>query len=78
MEIFLKILDCLVIIEAKYEEEAIKLVDTLLQNNKDIYVVPSNIFNKNSYFSNYLIKQGADILLNKQDIKFIISRKRIY
>ena len=78
MEIFLKILDCLVIVEAKYEEEAIKLVDTLLQNNKDIYVVPSNIFNKNSYFSNYLIKQGADILLNKQDIKFIISRKRIY
>ena len=78
MEIFLKILDCLVIIEAKYEEEAIKLVDTLLQNNKDIYVVPSNIFNKNSYFSNYLIKQGADILLNKQDIKFIVSRKRIY
>ena len=78
MEIFLKILNCLVIIEAKYEEEAIKLVDTLLQNNKDIYVVPSNIFNKNSYFSNYLIKQGADILLNKQDIKFIISRKRIY
>ena len=74
----MKALDYLVIIEAKYEEEVIKLVDMLLQNNKDIYVVPSNIFNKNSYFSNYLIKQGADILLNKQDIKFIVSRKRIY
>ena len=76
--IFFKIIDFLIIIEAKYEEDIVKLVDIFLENNKDIYVVPSNIFSKNSYFSNYLIKQGADILLNKQDIKFITSKKIIY
>ena len=72
------------IITKQYDEMGI--IDTIevgtigkiFEKNKDIYVVPSNIFNKNSYFSNYLIKQGADILLNKQDIKFIVSRKRIY
>lgn len=67
------IINSLVIIEAKYEEKIVKIVDEFIENNKDIYVVPSNIFNKNCYFSNYLIKQGADIILNKWDLKFILS-----
>ena len=34
----------------------------------EIYVTPSNITNKNAVFSNYLIKQGANVILNKYDI----------
>lgn len=67
------IISALILIEAKYEKEIVEIVDYLLKINKDIYVVPSNIFRENSYFSNYLIKQGADIILNKWDLKFILS-----
>ncbi len=78
LENFFEIIDFLIVIEAQYENEIVKLIDIFLNKNKDIYVVPANIFNKNSYFSNYLIKQGADIILNRQDLKFILSKKRIY
>lgn len=63
----------LIIIEARYEEKIVNLVDYFLENGKDIYVVPSNVFRKNSYFSNYLIKQGAEVILNKQDLKYLVN-----
>lgn len=69
----LKLVDFMIIIEARYEEKIVKLVNYFLENGKDIYVVPSNVFRKNSYFSNYLIKQGADVILNKQDLKYILN-----
>lgn len=75
LEIFkINIIDILILIEARYESNIIKVVDMLLEKGKDIYVVPSNIFSKNNYFSNYLIKQGADIILNKWDLKFILKK----
>lgn len=67
------VLDAIIIIEARYEKEIVDLVNIFVENGKDIYVVPSNIFRKNSYLSNYLIKQGADIILNKRDLKFILN-----
>ena len=69
----LAFIDFCIIIEAKYENIIQKLVDFLLEIGKDIYVVPSGIFNKNSYFSNYLIKQGADIILSANDLKLILK-----
>lgn len=70
----INIIDILILIEARYENDIISIVDILLEKGKDIYVIPSNIFNKNNYFSNYLIKQGADIILNKWDLKFILKK----
>ena len=67
-------IDILVIVEARYEEKIIKLVDEMAKSAKEVLVVPSTVFNKNSYFSNYLIKQGADVLLNKWDLKFVLKR----
>ncbi len=67
------IIDILIIIEARYELGIVSLVDSYLELGKDIYVVPSNIFRANGYFSNYLIKQGAQILLNKWDLKYILA-----
>ena len=46
----------------------------MAKSAKEVLVVPSTVFNKNSYFSNYLIKQGADVLLNKWDLKFVLKR----
>ena len=65
--------DICIIIEAKYEKIISKIVDLFIESGKDIYVVPSGIFNKNSYFSNYLIKQGADIILSANDLKLILK-----
>lgn len=68
-----QIIDIVIIVEASYKKEIVDIVDNFLHCNKDIYCVPSNIFGKNCYFSNYLIKQGADIILNKWDLKFVLS-----
>lgn len=69
----LAFIDFCIIIEAKYEKIISKIVDLFIESGKDIYVVPSGIFNKNSYFSNYLIKQGADIILSANDLKLILK-----
>lgn len=66
-------LDFLVIAEGKYEIELKQLVDLFMESGKEIYVVPSYIFNKNSYFSNYLIKQGSEIILGANDVKLMLK-----
>lgn len=68
----LSIADVLVITEAKYEEYPIKLVDTFLNKGKDILVMPGDIWNKNCYFSNFLIHEGAGILLNIDDLNMYL------
>lgn len=70
--LILGIIDYLLLIEAKYNKETKNMVNNILENGKEILVVPGNIFNKNHYFSNYLIQEGATVLLNKYDLdKFI-------
>ena len=69
----INILDVLIIIQARYEKNIVMFTDMMLEYGKEVYVVPSNIFRKNSYFSNYLIKQGAQIILNKQDLKMLLN-----
>lgn len=70
--LILGIIDYLLIIEAKYNKDTKDMVNNILENGKEILVVPGNIFNKNHYFSNYLIQEGATVLLNKYDLdKFI-------
>lgn len=69
----INMLDVLIIIQARYEKNIVMFTDMMLEYGKEVYVVPSNIFRKNSYFSNYLIKQGAQIILNKQDLKVLLN-----
>ena len=69
----LMFVDYFIIIEARFENKIQSLVDLFLESGKEIYIVPSNIFNKNSYFSNYLIKQGANIIVNVNDLKLILK-----
>lgn len=70
-EILVTICDTCIIPQAKYDEKKYlkNLVDIFLEQSKNILVVPGKIYNKSSYFSNYLIKEGADILLNLHDIE---------
>jgi len=58
----------LIIIDAKYKKEAVYLIDSMLENGKDIEVFPNSILKKEAYFSNYLISEGAKIILNFNEI----------
>lgn len=66
------ITDYVLVIEAKYEPYTVELIDNFIDGGIEIFVVPSNIFKDTSYFSNYLIQQGANVLLNKHDLKYLI------
>lgn len=71
-KVILGIIDYLLLIEAKYNKDTKDMVCEILESGKEILVVPGNIFNKNHYFSNYLIQEGATVLLNKYDLeKFV-------
>lgn len=73
IEIKSGILDLLVIPEADYNKEIAIFVDCFLELGKEIIVFPNEIFNKNAYFSNYLIKNGANMLTNIYQIQDILN-----
>lgn len=68
--------DIVIIPEGSYEarEKIGELVETALEANHEVFVVPGNIYRPSSYFSNYLIKQGANILLNRHDLDPYLKR----
>lgn len=68
----LTIADNLVIIEAKYETNIVNLVDLFLELGKEILVFPGDVWNKKCYFSNFLIKEGASVILNINDINLYL------
>ena len=73
IEVVAGLLDLLVIPEADYLKDIVILVDSMLENGKNIVVFPNEIFNKNAYFSNYLIKNGANMITNINEIKEILK-----
>lgn len=56
------------VIEAKNKSGTLITVDFALEQGKNIYAIPGNIFSKNSDGTNELIKQGAKIVTNINDI----------
>jgi len=62
------ICDCLFIPHSSYNMKAAIIVDLILEQGKDILVIPGNIYNKDTYFSNYLIKDGAICITSKTDL----------
>jgi len=57
-----------VVVEAKQKSGTLITVDFALEQGKELYVVPGNINSANSYGTNELIKQGAKIITNVEDI----------
>ncbi len=56
------------VIEAKERSGTLITCDYALDQGKDIFVVPNNIFDQNSIGTNNLIKQGAKLVTNINDI----------
>lgn len=60
--------DGVLVVEAKEKSGTLITVDFALEQGKDLYAVPGNISSQNSYGTNELIKQGAKVATNAQDI----------
>lgn len=70
-ELICSMIDVLIILNAKYELDIVTMTDIAIDMGKQIYVVPGSIDDKNYMFSNYLIKDGAIVILNNKDIENI-------
>ena len=55
-------------VEASKKSGTLITVDFALEQGKDVYCVPGNINSVNSYGTNELIKNGANVLTNIEDI----------
>lgn len=68
----LTIADIILIPEAKYSSYSNMLVNNFLDFGKDILVIPGDIWNKNCFFSNFLIREGANVILNINDLNIFL------
>ena len=60
----------IIVIEAKEKSGTLITVDFALEQGRDVYVVPGNINSINSVGTNKLIKEGAKLITNYNDIEF--------
>ena len=60
--------DGVLVVEAKKKSGSLITVDYALEQGKNIYAIPGNIININSEGTNELIKQGAKIVTQINDI----------
>lgn len=60
--------DAILVIEAKEKSGSLITVDFALEQGKDVYAIPGRIVDSLSYGCNYLIKQGAQIVISPKDL----------
>lgn len=64
--------DFLLLVESKYNKDISELVDYFLEKGKEILVLPGDVWDKNCYFSNFLIKEGANVITSINDINLYL------
>ena len=60
--------DSVLVVEARKNSGTNITVDFTLEQGKDVYVIPGNIYSKTSDGTNYLITEGAIPVLSYKDI----------
>ena len=68
MHLIALITKTVIVLESRYNPINVNFVDEVLNYGKDVYVVPQSIEQKANFFSNYLIKSGADIIISIKDL----------
>ena len=65
--------DTLFVLNASFEDEIEKIASYMLDMGKQIVTIPGSISDKNFSFSNYLLRDGANVVLNIKDIDTIFG-----
>lgn len=65
--------DTLFILNASFEDEIGKIVSCMIDMGKQIVTIPGSISDNNFSFSNHLLRDGANVVLNVKDIDVIFS-----
>lgn len=60
--------EAVVVVEAKRRSGSLITVDFALEQGKDVFAVPGNINSYNSFGTNEIIKEGANVFTNIEDI----------
>lgn len=68
MNLFAILIEKLAVIELATSSSLLLLIDNLLNNNVEIYVIPGPIYSKNSSGTNMLIAEGANLLYDELEI----------
>ncbi len=65
--------DVMLVIRAAFNKEIFIISSLMLEFGKEILVVPGEIYMRDTYFSNYLLREGATVILCKKDIEYYLS-----
>jgi len=57
-----------VVIEAGHKSGTLRTVDFALEQGRDVFAVPGNIIQENCYGTNNLLKQGATVVTEANDV----------
>lgn len=68
VQVFEQLIDKLAVIELAKSSSLLLLIDNLINNNIEIYVIPGTIYSKNSSGCNLLIAEGANLLYDELEI----------
>ncbi len=73
-ELICSLYDYLFILNSNFNIYMCEIVSLTLDFGKNILTIPGNISDKNCSFSNYLLRDGANVILNKKDLDFFINK----
>ncbi|MEG1142263.1 MAG: hypothetical protein RSE41_07450, partial [Clostridia bacterium] len=75
LDMYIGLCDYVFLPNSKYSLYNQNLIDIALEYGKDILVIPGNVYEDNTFFNNYLIKNGAICITSKQELLDIVKDK---
>lgn len=77
-EIMVTLAKVVCVIEASINDYSLLSAYSAIEHNKDVLVPPANVFTQTSFGTNQLLKEGAGLLLDIQDIHDVLYDKRLH